>query len=175
MEKALETQRLIMRKITLEDKADIAEIIQDKETMYAYEHTFRDDELDPWIQRHLDRYRQYGYGWWALIDKKTGDYIGHAGLSMQPMDGEEVLEVGYHIKKKHWGKGYASEAAIASKEYAFNVLGADKVYSLIVQTNDASINVAKKNGMHLEKAYIRKDFYGKDSPHYGFMVQNEKK
>lgn len=98
--------------------------------------------------------------------------IGQCGLSWQDADlGEPVLEVGYLFKRKHWRRGYAAEAARACRDYAFNVLHAPQVYSIIRDTNTASQNVAKRNGMTLT-SHFTKHYRGVDMPHLVYSVEN---
>ena len=168
----LETERLILREMTREDFPYLCKHLQDAEVMYAYEHAFSDEEVWAGIEKQFYRYEHDGFGVMAVILKESGELIGQCGLSMQPCEDIELLEIGYIFQKKHWGKGYATEAAIACKEYAFDVLGADEVFSLIRDTNIASQNVAKRNGMSIRKAYIKHD-YGIDMPHYIFSVKRK--
>ena len=76
----LETQRLYLREMTQDDYADLCEILQDKDAMYAYEHAFSDEEAHDWLDRQLARYETYGFGLWAVIDRETGTFLGQAGL-----------------------------------------------------------------------------------------------
>lgn len=97
--------------------------------------------------------------------------IGQCSLSWQDADlGEPVLEVGYLFKRKHWRRGYAAEAARACRDYAFNVLHAPQVYSIIRDTNAASQNVAKRNGMTLTSCFT-KHYRGVDMPHLAYSVE----
>ncbi|WP_369404806.1 GNAT family N-acetyltransferase [Piscibacillus salipiscarius] len=74
-------------------------------------------------------------------------------MTMQEIDGETVPEIGYHIHKDYWNKGYASEAALACKQYAFNKLGYDRVYSYTTLNNVPSQKVAEKIGMETYKVF----------------------
>ena len=82
----------------------------------------------------------------------------------------EVLEVGYLFERNFWHKAYATEAAIACKEYAFNKLGASEVYSIIRDTNKASQNVALRNGMKIKDTAI-KHYRGEDMKHFRYAVE----
>lgn len=95
----LETERLVLRKLTEQDFSDLCKILQDEEVMYAYEHAFLEEEVWAWLDKQLNRYAQYGFGLWAAILKETGELIGQAGLTMQDCDGKEVLEIGYLFQK----------------------------------------------------------------------------
>lgn len=165
----LETDRLILRELSLLDKENLSQILQDKDVMYAYEHAFSDIEVDIWLNNQLRRYKEDGFGLWAVVLKNTDDLIGQCGLTVQKIGDKEVVEVGYLFKKTYWHKGYATEAAIACKNYAFNTLDIEEVYSIIRDNNMPSINVAKRNGMTI-KGEFTKHYYGMDMPHLIFSV-----
>ena len=166
----LQTPRLTLRELEPHDFTAICCVLQDKETMYAYEHAFSDEEVQAWLNNQLRRYREDGFGLWAAIHKESGKMIGQCGITLQEVNGERVPEVGYLFERAHWHKGYATEAAIACKEYAFNVLGLDTVYSIIRDNNIASQNVAKRNGM-VVCGKIVKHYYGMDMPHYVYCAK----
>lgn len=89
---------------------------------------------------------------------------------MQPWKDDEVLEIGYLFNRNYWHKGYATEAAAACKRYAFDVLKAEEVCSIIRDTNIQSQNVALRNGMTLTDKWT-KHYRGVDMPHYRFVVK----
>lgn len=105
----LETGRLVLREMEQADFDDLAQMLQDPEVMYAYEHDFSDADVQEWLDRQRMRYAKYGFGLWAMILKETGEMIGQAGLTMQPYRGTEVLEIGYLLKKRFWHNGYAAK------------------------------------------------------------------
>lgn len=166
----LETERLILREFEDSDFADLAEILQDPQVMYAYEHDFSDADVRGWLDRQKARYRQYGFGLWAAIRKDTGEMVGQAGLTMQPCEDRQVLEIGYLLKKRFWHMGYAREAAAGCKRYAFEVLDVDRVYSIIKTDNAASIRVAQSIGMEREKEFTAR-YYNGDMQHYLYCVR----
>lgn len=167
----LETDRLILRELSLLDKENLSLILQDNDVMYAYEHAFSDSEVDIWLNNQLRRYKEDGFGLWAVILKETNELIGQCGLTIQKIGNKKVVEVGYLFNKKYWHKGFATESAIACKNYAFNTLDIDEVYSIIRNNNMPSINVAKRNGMSLNGELV-KHYYGMDMPHLIFSVTN---
>lgn len=167
-----ETNRLLLRKLTQSDFNDLCRILQDEDVMYAYEGAFNDEETQNWLDKQLTRYQEDGFGLCAVILKETGEMIGQCGLTMQDIPGERGLEIGYLFRKEYWHKGYATEAAIACKEYGFQVLKAEKVYSIIRDSNTASQNVAKRNGMVYEGTIV-KQYRGVEMPHYIFSVENQ--
>jgi len=170
----LETQRLLLREMTQDDYPALSAILQDEQTMYAYEGAFSDDETQAWLDKNLTRYHEDGIGLWAVVLKESGEMIGQTGLTWQDVSGKHVPEVGYLFNRAFWGKGYAVEAAIACKEYGFSELGFDEIYSTVRDKNIASMNVAIRNGMLIRERYI-KHFKGIDMPHYAFSVRRENK
>lgn len=166
----LETERLYLREINQSDYDALSKILQDEDTMYAYNGAFSDGETQEWIDRQLARYKKYGFGFWAVILKETGEMIGQCGLTIQPWDTMQVLEIGYLLRKDCWHKGYATEAATACKEYAFTKLDADEVFSIIKDTNIASQNVAARNGMIAIDSWV-KHYRGADMLHYLYRVK----
>lgn len=165
----LETKRLMLREMVQTDIPDLCKILQDDDVMYAYEGAFTMDEVQGWLDKQLERYKEYGFGLWAVVLKETGVMIGQCGLTMQDYNGGKVMEVGYLFQKEYWHHGYASEAAIACKEYAFDKLDAKEVYSIIRDTNIPSQNVAKRNGMTCIDKFV-KHYRGVDMPHDLFCV-----
>lgn len=172
MKKILETERLILREMTQDDYGDLCEILQDKETMYAYEHAFSADEAQAWLEKQISRYKNDGFGLWAVILKTSGEFVGQCGITWQDIEGDTVPEIGYLLKRKHWHNGYASEAAKACKNYAFDTLGFNKVYSIIRDNNYASQKVAERNGMTVVKSFV-KHYYGMDMPHIVYCADKK--
>ena len=164
-----ETERLYLRRMNQSDFKSLCKILQDEETMYAYEGAFSDTEVQEWLDRQIFRYEKWDFGLWAVVLKETDEMIGQCGLTMQQWKGEEVLEIGYLFERLYWHKGYATEAAKACKKYAFEILKADEVCSIIRDTNIASQNVAIRNGMTMKDTGI-KHYRGVDMPHYRYIV-----
>lgn len=165
----LETERLYMREMTQEDFPALCRIMQDEDVMYAYEGAFNDEEVQGWLDRQLMRYQKLGFGLWAVVLKESNEMIGQCGLTMQPWKDEEVLEIGYLFQRAFWHKGYATEAARGCKKYAFEILKAKEVCSIIRDTNTASQKVALRNGMEKRDSWV-KHFRGIDMPHDRYVV-----
>ena len=165
----LETERLYLREMGQSDFTSLCKIMQDQETMYAYEGAFSYSEVQEWLDRQIRRYQKWGFGLWAVILKETGGMIGQCGLTMQPWKEEEVLEIGYLFNRRFWHKGYAVEAARACKQYAFETLNAKEVCSIIRDTNIASQNVAIRNGMTMTDSWT-KHYRGVDMPHDRYVA-----
>lgn len=165
----LETERLYLRELVPSDFESLCKILKDKDTMYAYEGAFNDDEVQEWLDRQIARYQKWGFGLWAVVLKETNEMIGQCGLTMQPWKESEVLEIGYLFERSYWHRGYATEAAKTCKKYAFETLNATEVCSIIRDTNFASQNVAIRNGMTRVDAWI-KHYKGVNMPHDRYVV-----
>lgn len=165
----LETKRLYLREINPSDFNSLCRILQDEKAMYAYEGAFSDQEVQEWLDRQIYRYQKWNFGLWAAVLKETDKMIGQCGLTMQQWKDQEVLEIGYLFERSHWHQGYATEAAKACKQYAFEKLNASEVCSIIRDSNTASQNVAMRNGMVMKDQWI-KHYKGVDMPHYRYVV-----
>lgn len=149
----IETERLLLREFTLNDFNALYEIMSDAETMQHYPKPFDEQRVKGWIEWNLRNYRQYGFGLWAVVLKETGELIGDCGLTIQSIDGVLLPEIGYHIHKKDWRKGYGSEAAKAVRGWAFTHTKYDCLYSYMKHTNVASYSTAQAIGMKKVKEY----------------------
>ena len=164
----METVRLILRPLTHEDVDAIFAVIGDAIAMQYYPRAFTRDDAVEWVERNLRRYEQDAHGLWAIVLKSTNELIGDCGLSWQPVEGEQRLEVGYHLRRDYWGQGYATEAARAWMDMAFNHLHAPEVVSLIRPENMPSRRVAERNGM---RAQVEVTYEG--SPHLLYVMKRE--
>uniref|UniRef100_UPI00307C2562 GNAT family N-acetyltransferase n=1 Tax=Dysosmobacter welbionis TaxID=2093857 RepID=UPI00307C2562 len=167
-----ETERLAFREMNQDDFLDLAEMLQNPKVMYAYEHDFSNSDVQQWLDRQIGRYRDYGFGLWAVISKTSGVMVGQAGLTMQPYRNKDVLEIGYLLKKEFWHCGYAREAAEGCKRYAFEQLKRDRVSSIIKSDNLASIRVAESIGMRKEDTFLTR-YYSGEMLHVLYSVYRE--
>lgn len=164
----LETPRLRLREMTEDDLPALGKMLRDEEVMYAYNGAFSEEETWNWLKRQQERYRRDGFGLWAVVLRETGEMIGQCGLTWQPWKEEKVLEVGYLFQKEHWHRGYAAEAARACAGYAFEALGAEKVCSIIRDSNLPSQKVALRNGMTRADSWVKR-FRGEDMLHFRYI------
>lgn len=168
--KIRETERLVLREMEDADYDALCEILQDAETMWAYEHAFSDEEVQAWLENQYRRYREDGFGLWAVCRKADGRMIGQCGITWQDWEGRQVPEVGYLLNRAFWHRGYATEAAMACRDYAFAQYGFDEVYSIIRDNNLASQAVARRNGMRPQGSFV-KQYHGVEMPHIVFRVR----
>jgi RimJ/RimL family protein N-acetyltransferase len=148
VEPTIETQRLVLRAMRSTDVDDMLVIFSDPKVMASFgEAPFNRDQMVRWIQRNLDHQATHGYGLFTMIHAATGVVIGDCGLEMLDIEGGAVAELGYDVRSDYWNQGYATEAAGAVRDYAFQTLRLPRLISLMRTGNHASRRVAEKIGM----------------------------
>lgn len=153
MSSVVETEQLFLRKLTMDDLQVLHSILSDEEVMEYYPKAFDMNKTKSWLEWNIDNYRKYGFGLWAVILKENNQFIGDCGITMQNIHNNLVPEIGFHINKRFWNKGYATQAAKACLQYAFDVLQLDEVYCYQKYTNIPSRRIAEKMGMKLQEEY----------------------
>jgi RimJ/RimL family protein N-acetyltransferase len=153
--KILETPRLILREFSADDVDALARVLSDPETMRFYPAPFDQAGVEDWIARNCRRYAKDGHGLWAMALRSSGELIGDCGLTVQDVDGRNEIEIGYHVRRDHWGQGFATEAARACRDYGFAHLVVSRLVSIIRPENIPSRRVAEKNGMTIWKEVTR--------------------
>jgi RimJ/RimL family protein N-acetyltransferase len=146
----METARLLLRQWREEDCAPYAELNADAEVMKYFPATLSAADSNSHMQRLSTAVAERGWGLWAIELKATNEFIGFTGLNI-PFFTElpfyPCTEVGWRLAKKHWGKGYATEAAGASLKFAFESLNLDAVVAFTPVPNLASAAVMRRLGM----------------------------
>jgi RimJ/RimL family protein N-acetyltransferase len=144
-----DTSRLAFREMTAADLDDMAALLGDPDVMTYYPRPKTRQEAVQWIDWNRGLYRMRGYGLWVI--SADGAFAGDCGLTPQVVDGITELEVGYHVRTAAQGRGYATEAAAACRDYARSVLGATRLIAIIHPGNRPSQRVAEKIGLRPEK------------------------
>lgn len=153
----LQTQRLHFRRPVMEDHTWWMDYISNAEAIRFMPFTLGSvADAKGFIQRSLDRIAADGSCLNVISDHATNTPVGMVGLLTQQVDGIPELEVGYHLLPAAWGKGYASEAAMACKNFAWERGLAPSLISLIDHGNHRSQAVARRNGMHHEKDTVHR-------------------
>jgi hypothetical protein len=148
-----ETQRLVLREFHVVDDEAMSRVFGDPEVM-RYGDGVKDSE---WVRRWLrgcleDYHVKWGFGLWAVIEKRSSSVIGFCGLSrFSDVGGQPETEIGYRLARAFWGRGYATEAAAAVRDYGFGTLNLSRMISIIDPRNAASLRVAEKVGLRFEK------------------------
>ena len=155
MTTTFQTQRLIIRRwIPEADAAQVFEMYSDPEVTRFIRGMVEEsvEAQQAKLQQAIDRYAQLnnGTGAWAIVEKETGQIVGTILLKQLPdNEGKPTpdYEVGWHLRKASWAKGYATEAGKAAIEYGFNVLKLPVIYAVVKPENHASIRVTQRIGM----------------------------
>ena len=142
----IETERLFLREMTEDDFDALYHVLSDSDIMQHYPYVFDEARVRNWIQRNIERYRVFGFGLWAVCLKESSEMIGDCGLTMQIINGQIKPEIGYHIRADKQRKGYAKEAAIAVRDWAFNNTPFRIICSYMKHTNAPSEKTALSYG-----------------------------
>lgn len=140
------TARVRFREMELSDLDNMAALLGDDVVMEFYPEPKTRDQAREWIVRAQHRYDEDGFGLW-IIETHDGDFLGDCGLTWQKVNGRDVLEVGYHVRRDAQGRGYATEAAQACLAEARHRGVSDRLTAIIHPENTASRRVAEKLGM----------------------------
>ncbi len=153
----IETERLFLREMTEEDFAALYAILSDSDIMRHYPYAFDEARVHNWISRNIERYEVFGFGLWAVCLKESGEMIGDCGLTMQNINGFIRPEIGYHFRADRQHKGYATEAAAAVRDWAFENTPFFSLFSYMHEANTPSARVAQRIGMSLVETYADKE------------------
>jgi ribosomal-protein-alanine N-acetyltransferase len=154
MEKGLETERLLLRKLTIADVEAMHRILSDPVTMQFWPKPFDLEGSRRWVQRSIDAYEQTHLGRFAIILKEDGRLAGDCGFMRSEVNGVQENDLGYILGKEFWGKGFATEAAAACLKYGITVLGLKRIVASMATHHLASKRVAEKIGLKLEREFI---------------------
>ena len=164
----IETDRLLLRPMRIDDVEPLLDVFGDPAVMAAFSvPPFDRAAMEQWVQRNLDHQAAHGYGLFAVILKANELLIGDCGLELLEEESAPSAELGYDLRRDHWGQGLATEAAAAVRDYAFGQLALPRLVSLIRQGNAASRRVAEKIGMRHEADILR---WGQ--PYWRFAIEH---
>ena len=148
----LETERLLLRKLTTDDAEFIFELLNDPSFIRNIGdrniRTF-DDACAYIVNGPVRSYEKNGFGLYLIVLKETNESIGMCGLIRR--ENLEDVDIGYALLPRYWSKGYAVEAARATKAYAKDVVGLQRLVAIVDPTNEASMGVLEKLGFRYEK------------------------
>jgi RimJ/RimL family protein N-acetyltransferase len=151
--KILETPRLILRRQTLEDLDNLYALYCDPDVIrYIPDAPRNYEETRAELEWHRNGHPKHPeLGLWATIHKETGSFIGRCGLLPWTIEQHAEVEVAYLLAKAFWGRGLGTEVAQAIVDYAFGTLHLSRLICMVSPGNTASMRVAEKIGMTLEK------------------------
>ena len=149
MKPIISTNRFHLREKQISDARDMYLLNADPEVIrYTGDPAFTNIQEAEKFIKNYDHFQKHGFGRWVIVDKNDHQYLGWCGLK-QHNDG--MVDLGYRIKKAHWGKGIASECAAACLKYGFNKLGLTEIVGRSAKANLASIRILDKIGMQFWK------------------------
>lgn len=140
-----------MRELSHDDLDFVATMLGDADVMRYYPKALTRDESLGWINKQLERYARDGHGLWLVSLHASGEPVGQVGLALQHVDDGHEPEMGWLLHRPYWGQGYATEAGVAVRGYAFETLGVPYAISLIRTVNEASQRVAQRLGMTVQR------------------------
>ena len=152
----IETERLILRNIVPSDVDGMYELDSDPDVhKYLGNNPLKNkSQSEEVIDLIIKQYAEFGIGRWAMVNKQTNEFMGWSGLKLNTItlnDHTNFYDIGYRIIKRFWGKGYATESALAALDYGFNILNLKTIYGITELNNQASHQVLLKIGLkHIE-------------------------
>ncbi|MGV8921090.1 MAG: GNAT family N-acetyltransferase [Pseudomonas sp.] len=145
----LQTERLLIRELTAQDVPALAAILGDAQVMrHSVGGVMNEKATREFIAGCVFSYQANDFGPWAVIEKSSSAFIGFCGLNAEPVEGTEEVEIGYRFSRAFWGRGFATEAGKATRDYAFGVIGIDSLIAIVEPENIASVNVIEKLGFN---------------------------
>ncbi len=159
----VETDRLILRHLHIADADAMDDVFGDAGVMHYGPGVQTPTWVRKWLRARFVEYHELGFGLWAIIEKSDRKVLGYCGLSHFPyVGGQPETEIGYRLARAHWGRGYATEAAKAVRDYGFHTLNLPRLIALIDPQNVASIRVAEKIGLRYEKDVMLEGYIHSD-------------
>lgn len=145
----LVTERLRLRAWTESDLKPFAELNADPHVMEFFPEHLDRAQSDALVGRIRDHFRCHGFGLWAVEAPGVADLVGYVGLSTPGFAAPftPCIEIGWRLRREYWGRGYATEGAIAAFAFAFNNLALDEIVSFTVPANIRSTRVMERLGM----------------------------
>lgn len=142
----LRTERLLLRQWRDADREPFAELNADPETMRYFPTTLTREESDATVDWASALIEERGWGLWAVEVVDVVPFVGFVGLNV-PRFWPEVVEIGWRLRREHWGNGYATEAAREALRYGFEQLGLEEIVSFTTVANTPSRRVMERIGM----------------------------
>lgn len=151
------TARLYLRPLDLSDSDALHQILGQPEVLLHFPNPYppEKDRVQRMIYFQLDHWQKYGFGWWAVQDQKTSNFIGWSGLQYLPETDE--VEIAYLLGRDYWGRGLATEAARSGLKFGFEKTNQSEIVGIVHPENIGSIKVLEKLGMRFT---VRKEYFG---------------
>jgi len=166
---SIETTRLYLRPLSVDDLDDFALMGSDAEVMRFIGSgiTLSKDQTAKRLYSMVEHWSKHGFGLWAAIERVSNAWMGFCGLQL--LDNTQEIEVGYRLAKQFWGSGFATEGARASVRYGFEQLELNKIVAVVQPENFASQRVLEKSGLK----YLREDHFYNSRVKYFAITRDE--
>lgn len=145
----MRTGRIVLRPLELSDLPQVAAMLGDPEVMRFFPRPMSREEVEVWLRRTRDRYRENGTGLFAVTrpEGRGEVFLGDCGVQVRPLGGRPRAEIGYHFARHAWGQGYATEAARACADVLFRATDVGELLALVRPENTRSQQVVRRIGM----------------------------
>lgn len=151
----IETERLILRNMKEDDAEPLFDIFSDPIAMRYFGVIFDRPRMDEWVRSNLEHEKRHGFSLLSVTLKENGEVIGDCGLETDEIDGQTLVGIGFDFRRSYWGKGYATEAALAVLENGFTQFDFDSISGWIYPENKPSQRVAERIGMTVDRHVMR--------------------
>ncbi|WP_250465065.1 GNAT family N-acetyltransferase [Microbulbifer litoralis] len=151
-----QTNRLIVRRLALEDADSLSEIFSDPQVMhFSVRGVLDKNGIEQHIDENVQEYGKSHFCRWAIIERLSSKLIGVCGLSKDTVDLSDIVHLNYRFSKNNWGRGFATEVVSALVEHSASI-GLNRIHALIEPANLASVRVVEKAGFKVQGAIIYK-------------------
>lgn len=141
------TPRLSLQRLEESHLAGLRRMDADESVMEMLGGVRSEVETRAYVQEQVQHWITHGFGWWAVFERASGDFVGRGGIRRIELEGRDEVEVGYALLPAYWGRGLATELACAGAAAAFDVLGLERLVAITLPANAASQRVLEKIGL----------------------------
>jgi len=171
MQVFLETERLVLRRFTMADVDNLVELDSDPDVMHFITGgrlTPRGEILNDVLPAFLGYYERFaGFGFWAAIEKSTGEFLGWFHFRPPPGCSPDQAELGYRLRRSAWGKGYGTEGSRALIRKGFTEFGVQRVFAATMTVHVGSRRVMEKAGLALARTFYQSWPYAIEGAEHG--------
>jgi RimJ/RimL family protein N-acetyltransferase len=148
------TERLIAERLSADHLGELHRMNQDPRVMATLGGVRPDEETERYLRDNLEHWERYGFGIWAFRNGTDGRFVARAGLRHTRVGGNDEVELAYALRAEYWGRGLATELAVAVVAVGFERLGLQEIVCFTLPTNRASWRVMEKTGFEYERDVV---------------------
>ena len=165
----LRTSRLIGTPAGPGDFADLRRLHSDPHvtaTLSADGKPFSETQTRAFLERAADHWKSHSFGLWIIREQATGDLVGYGGIKHAEVEGLDAIELAYAICSDHWGKGFATEIAMAALRQGFTTMHLDRVVAFTLPHNKGSRGVMENCGFKYDRDIVHANL-----PHVLYILE----